>query len=93
MQNFIKKKMNSDQVTRYLFDEHQDYINPKIIAKRQVYRLVDKVFSKVAPHLSLGEGGMNFAVSTSSLNTNVHILHTDENKENTSLHSNRSSTL
>ena len=89
LQNFIKKRMNSEAVTNYLFDVHQDYINPKIIARRQVYRLVDKVFAKVAPKLALGEAGMN-TVSSTSLNNHVQILDVDDNKENTSLHSNRS---
>ena len=28
LQNFIKKKMNSEAVTNYLFDVHREYINP-----------------------------------------------------------------
>ena len=54
-----------------------------------MYRLVDKVMAKVAPSLALGEIGLN-TVSATSLNSQVQILHTDENKENTSMHSNRS---
>ena len=74
--------MNSDAITNYLFEAHVDYINPKIIARRQVYRLVDKVLVKVAPTLALGEKGVN-SVSATSLNSGVQILQTDDNKENT----------
>lgn len=49
--------MDSDEITNYLFEAHEDYINPKIIARRQVYRLVDRVLSHVAPSLALGEKG------------------------------------
>lgn len=70
LQNFIKKQMKSDAVTNYLFDVHQDYINPKVIARSQVYRLVDKVMAKVAPHLALGDQGMTMNTqSATSLNS------------------------
>lgn len=78
--------MNSDAITNYLFEAHVDYINPKIIARRQVYRLVDKVLVKVAPTLALGDKGVN-SVSATSLNSGVQILQTDDNKENTGKHS------
>jgi len=84
LQHFISQRKNSDAITNYLFESHQDYINPKIIARRQVYRLVDKVLAKVAPSLSLGENGMN-TVSATSLNSNVQILHIDDNKENSTI--------
>ena len=70
LSHFIAKSMNSDIITNYLFQTHQDYINPRIIARRQVYRLVDKVLTKVAPHLALGDNGMNTA-SITSLNSNT----------------------
>lgn len=81
--------MNSEAITNYLFEMHQDFINPKVIARRQVYRLVDKVLNKVAPHLALGELGMNTASAT-SLNSQVQVLHMGDNKENTSISSNKS---
>jgi len=87
----MAKNMNSDDITNYLFEMHADFINPKIIARRQVYRLIDKVLTRVAPKLALGEQGVNFnTASTTSINSNVQILHTAENKENASISSNRS---
>lgn len=64
LQHFIAKKMDSDEITNYLFEAHEDYINPKIIARRQVYRLVDRVLSNVAPSLALGEKGSNSGFQT-----------------------------
>ena len=36
-----------------IFDLHRDFINPKVIARRQVTRLIDRLLTRVAPDLIL----------------------------------------
>ena len=45
--------MNTTQIVDLIFDLHRDFINPKVIARRQVTRLVDRLLNKVAPDLIL----------------------------------------
>jgi hypothetical protein len=45
--------MNTTQIVDLIFDLHREFINPKVIARRQVTRLVDRLLTKVAPDLIL----------------------------------------
>ena len=45
--------MNTTQIVDLIFDLHKDFINPKVIARRQVVRLIDRLITKVAPDLIL----------------------------------------
>ena len=45
--------MNTTQIVDLIFDLHRDFINPKVIARRQVTRLIDKLLTRVAPELIL----------------------------------------
>lgn len=51
--SYIEQGMNSTQIVDLIFDLHRDFINPKVIARRQVTRLVDRLLNKVAPELIL----------------------------------------
>ena len=50
---YIEQGMNTTQIVDLIFDLHRDFINPKVIARRQVVRLVDGLLTKVAPELML----------------------------------------
>ena len=41
------------QIVDLIFELHGDFINPKVIARRQVTRLVDRLLTRVAPELIL----------------------------------------
>lgn len=43
--------MNTAQIVDMIFDLHGQFISPKIIARRQVVRLVDKLLTKAAPEI------------------------------------------
>ena len=45
--------MNTTQIVDLIFDLHRDFINPKVIARRQVVRLVDRLLTKAAPEILL----------------------------------------
>ncbi len=45
--------MNTTQIVDLIFDLHSEFINPKVIARRQVTRLVDRLLTRVAPDLIL----------------------------------------
>jgi len=45
--------MNTSQIADLIFDLHRDFINPKVIARRQVLRLVDRLLTKAAPDILL----------------------------------------
>ena len=45
--------MNTTQIVDLIFDLHRDFINPKVIARRQVTRLIDRLLTRVAPELIL----------------------------------------
>jgi len=45
--------MNSTQIVDLIFDLHREFINPKVIARRQVVRLIERLLTKVAPDLIL----------------------------------------
>ena len=45
--------MNTTQIVDLIFDLHRDFINPKVIARRQVTRLIDRLLTRVAPDLIL----------------------------------------
>ena len=50
---YIEQGMSAGQIVDLLFDLHRDFINPKVIARRQVTRLVERVLNRVAPDLIL----------------------------------------
>ena len=50
---YIEQGMNATQIVDLIFDLHGDFINPKVIARRQVTRLVDRLLTRVAPELIL----------------------------------------
>ena len=45
--------MDTTQIVDLIFDLHRDFINPKVIARRQVTRLIDRLLTRVAPELIL----------------------------------------
>ena len=45
--------MNTTQIVDLIFELHGDFINPKVIARRQVTRLIDRLLTRVAPELIL----------------------------------------
>ena len=49
MTPYIEYGMNTTQIVDLIFDLHREFINPKVIARRQVTRLVDRLLTKVAP--------------------------------------------
>ena len=51
--SYIQQGMNTTQIVDLIFDLHRDFINPKVIARRQVTRLIDKLLTRVAPELIL----------------------------------------
>ena len=40
---FINKGLDTEQIVNQLFELHKEYINAKVIARKQVTRLVDRV--------------------------------------------------
>lgn len=50
---YIEQGMNTTMIVDLIFDLHREFINPKVIARRQVTRLVDRLLTKVAPDLIL----------------------------------------
>ena len=50
---YIEQGMNTTQIVDLIFDLHGTFINPKIIARRQVVRLIDNLLTRVAPDLIL----------------------------------------
>ena len=53
MTSYIEQGMNTTQIVDLIFDLHRDFINPKVIARRQVTRLIDRLLTRVAPELIL----------------------------------------
>ena len=51
--------MNSTQIVDLIFELHGDFINPKVIARRQVTRLIDRLLTRVAPELILNRANEN----------------------------------
>ena len=51
--SYIEQSMNSTMIVDLIFDLHRDFINPKVIARRQITRLIDRLLTKVAPELIL----------------------------------------
>jgi len=51
--SYIEQGMSASQIVDLIFDLHGEFINPKIIARRQVLRLIDRVITRVAPELIL----------------------------------------
>ncbi len=45
--------MNTTQIVDLIFELHHEFLNPKVIARRQVTRLVDRLLAKVGPDLIL----------------------------------------
>ena len=43
--------MGTSSIVDLIFDLHRDFINPNIIARRQVTRLIDRLIAKVGPEL------------------------------------------
>ena len=50
---YIEQGMSSSQIVDLIFDLHGDFINPKVIARRQVTRLVDRLIGRVGSELIL----------------------------------------
>ena len=46
---FINKGLNCEQIVSKLFEVHKDYINAKVIARKQVERLVERVLARLQP--------------------------------------------
>ena len=51
--SYIEQGMNTTQIVDLIFDLHGEFINPKVIARRQVTRLIDRLITRVAPDLIL----------------------------------------
>ena len=45
----INKGLNCEQIVSKLFEVHKDYINAKVIARKQVERLVERVLARLQP--------------------------------------------
>lgn len=45
--------MNTTQIVDLIFDLHGEFISPKVIARRQVTRLIDRLLTRVSPELIL----------------------------------------
>lgn len=45
--------MNTTQIVDLIFDLHGEFINPRVIARRQVTRLIDRLLTRVSPELIL----------------------------------------
>lgn len=50
---YIEQGLNTTQIVDLIFDLHGDFISPKVIARRQVTRLIDRLLTRVAPELIL----------------------------------------
>ena len=57
--SYIEQGMNTSQIVDLIFDLHREFINPKVIARRQVTRLIDRLLNKVAPDLILNRRNEN----------------------------------
>ena len=44
---FINKGLSCEQIVNKLFEVHKDYINAKVIARKQVERLVERVLARL----------------------------------------------
>ena len=51
--SYIEQGMSTTQIVDLIFELHGEFINPKVIARRQVTRLIDRLLTKVAPDLIL----------------------------------------
>ena len=57
--SYIEQGMSTTQIVDLIFDLHRDFISPKVIARRQVVRLIDRLLTKVAPDLLLNRTNQN----------------------------------
>ena len=48
---YIEQGMNTSQIVDLIFELHGEFISPKIIARRQVVRLVDRLLAKAGPEI------------------------------------------
>ena len=53
MTSYIEQGMDTTQIVDLIFELHHEFISPKVIARRQVTRLIDRLLMKVAPELIL----------------------------------------
>ena len=51
--SYIEQGLDTTQIVDLIFELHGEFINPKIIARRQVTRLIDRLLTRVAPDLIL----------------------------------------
>ena len=56
---YIEQGMNTTQIVDLIFDLHREFINPKVIARRQVTRLIDRLLTRVAPDLIMNRNNEN----------------------------------
>ena len=51
--SYIEQSMNTTMIVDLIFDLHSEFINPKVISRRQITRLIDRLLTRVAPDLIL----------------------------------------
>ena len=51
--SYIEQGLDTTQIVDLIFELHGEFINPKVIARRQVTRLIDRLLTRVAPDLIL----------------------------------------
>lgn len=49
--SYIEQGMGTSSIVDLIFELHSDFINPKIIARRQVTRLIDRLIARVGAEL------------------------------------------
>mgnify|MGYP001042056243 CR=1 FL=1 len=50
LQGYIERQVDVDQIVDSLFAENKQYLHPRVIAKVQVKRLVERVIARNAKH-------------------------------------------
>ena len=46
--SFVTPTSNVDQLTKQLFEQHNFYLNPKVVPQRQIKRLLDKLLKNLS---------------------------------------------